>query len=308
MSANLFLEIGMGNSEIGIEYRTGNDHKLVWQIETWVIDKTMAISNILHFPQNRKSAREELRASFWTKVLRIREGRGSKRILGEMRFNWCEVRLKIGENWFWKSSKFSDISFNHLTLVKFHLAWVFLSLIWLKWNSSLVDILGPCSLQIELNMIFNIYHPRMRVGNVLGHVCLCLHLSVCLSACLSLCLCVCLYVFLSVQAITFEPLDIETSFFVCRYILTISSSSLSIKFIGWMSTSYKKNDHFTYFMLLILCMWLQIINKVKVTHQGESHIKVKGKYLTLSILCRPYCQQAGELHSTEMHSSYFQYL
>ena len=60
VSANLFLELGMGNSEIGIEYRTGNDHKFVWHIETWVIDKTVAISNILHFPQNRKSAREEL--------------------------------------------------------------------------------------------------------------------------------------------------------------------------------------------------------------------------------------------------------
>ena len=28
VSANLFLELGMGNSEIGIEYRTGNDHNL----------------------------------------------------------------------------------------------------------------------------------------------------------------------------------------------------------------------------------------------------------------------------------------
>ena len=36
---------------------------------------------------------------------------------------------------------------------------------------------------------------------------------------------------------------------------------------------------FTYFNLLIICMWLQIINKVKVTHQGEGHIKVKVKYL-----------------------------
>ena len=33
-SANLFLELGMGNLEIGIEYRTGNDHKFVWHIET----------------------------------------------------------------------------------------------------------------------------------------------------------------------------------------------------------------------------------------------------------------------------------
>ena len=49
----------------------------------------------------------------------------------------------------------------------------------------------------------------MWVGNVFSHVCL----SVCL--------------FLPVQAITFEPLDIETSFLVYRYF--ISRSSLSIK-------------------------------------------------------------------------------
>ena len=29
--------------------------------------------------------------------------------------------------------------------------------------------------------------------------------------------------------------------------------------------------------MLILCIWLQLINKVKVTHQGEDHIKVKVK-------------------------------
>ena len=73
---------------------------------------------------------------------------------------------------------------------------------------------------------FLCYHPRMRVGNVFGHVCV------------SVCLCFCLSVFLSVQAITFEPLDIETSFLVCRYILTISRSSFSIKVIG--SRSYEK--------------------------------------------------------------------
>ena len=60
----------------------------------------------------------------------------------------------------------------------------------------------------------------MRVGNVFGRFCL----SVCLSICLSVCP--------SVQAITFEPLHIETSFLVCRYIFTISRSSLSIKVIG----------------------------------------------------------------------------
>ena len=109
----------------------------------------------------------------------------------------------------------------------------------------------------------------MWVGNVFGHVCLC----------------VCLSVFLSVQAKTFEPLDIETSFLVCRYILTISRSSLSIKVIG--SRSYEKNDSFTYFNFLILCMWLQVINKVKVTHQGQGHIKVKVKISSsLPTLCK----------------------
>ena len=68
------------------------------------------------------------------------------------------------------------------------------------------------------------YHPRMWVGNVFSRVCL----SVCLS------------VFLSVQAITFEPLDIETLFLICRYILTKSRLSLSIKVIRLRSRSYKK--------------------------------------------------------------------
>ena len=74
----------------------------------------------------------------------------------------------------------------------------------------------------------NFYHPRMRVGNVFGRVCL----SVCLSVCPSVCL--------SVQTLTFEPLHIGTSFLVWRYILTISRSSLSIKVIGSMSRSCAK--------------------------------------------------------------------
>ena len=41
----------------------------------------------------------------------------------------------------------------------------------------------------------------------------------------------------------------------------------------------RKNDSFTYFNLLILCIWPKVINKVKVTHQGQGHIKVKVKYL-----------------------------
>ena len=115
------------------------------------------------------------------------------------------------------------------------------------------------------------YHPCMCVGNVFGHVCL----SVCLS------------VFMSVWAITFEPLHIETSFLVYRYILTISRSSLSIKVIRSRSRSYEKNDNFTYLNLLILCMWLQVINKVKVTHQGEGHIKVRVKMSSsLPTLCK----------------------
>ena len=44
-------------------------------------------------------------------------------------------------------------------------------------------------------------------------------------------------------------------------------------------------------------MWLQDINKVKVTHQGQGHIKIKVK---ISSLCGRYSMQVGGLHSTEM--------
>ena len=37
--------------------------------------------------------------------------------------------------------------------------------------------------------------------------------------------------------------------------------------------------NFTYFNTLFLCVWLQVINKVKFIHQGECYIKVKVKYL-----------------------------
>ena len=57
---------------------------------------------------------------------------------------------------------------------------------------------------------------------------------------------VCLSVFLSVQAITFEPLDRETSFLVCRYILTIYRSSLSIKVIGSRSSHIRKNEFYLF--------------------------------------------------------------
>ena len=41
----------------------------------------------------------------------------------------------------------------------------------------------------------------------------------------------------------------------------------------------RKNDSFTNFNLLTFCMWLQVINKVKVIHQDEGHIKVKVRNL-----------------------------
>ena len=107
---------------------------------------------------------------------------------------------------------------------------------------------------------------------------------------MSVCVSVCLSVFLSVQAITFEPLDIETSFLVCRYILTISRSSLSIKgqvSLGQGQGHMRKTVDFTYFNLLILCMWLLVINKIKVTHQGQGHIKVKVKISSsLPTICK----------------------
>ena len=96
----------------------------------------------------------------------------------------------------------------------------------------------------------------------------------------------CLSVCPSVQAITFELLHIETSFLVCRYIFIISRSSLSIRVIGTRSRSYERNDNLTYFNMSILCIWLQVINEVKVTHQGEDHIKVKVKIsIFFQILC-----------------------
>ena len=97
---------------------------------------------------------------------------------------------------------------------------------------------------------------------------------------------------------------------MCKDFLTISKSCLSIKVIEsrsrlyfnkfipciWLQVIYKvtvthqgqsKNmyllsncmSNLTYFNTLILCVWLQVINKVKFIHQGEGHIKVKVKYL-----------------------------
>ena len=57
----------------------------------------------------------------------------------------------------------------------------------------------------------------------------------------------------------------------------------------------------TYFNTLFLCVWLQVINKVKFIHQGEDQGQSKIS-TSLQILCSPYSLQAGGLHSTEMRS------
>ena len=122
------------------------------------------------------------------------------------------------------------------------------------------------------NALFLFYHPHMRVGNVFSHGCVCVCLCVCLSVCVSVCVCDCLSVCpsvcISVQALTSEPLHIETSLLVYRYIFTIPRSSLSIKVIRSRSRSYEKTYNFTYFNMLILCMLLQIINKGKVVYSS----------------------------------------
>ena len=49
----------------------------------------------------------------------------------------------------------------------------------------------------------------------------------------------------------------------------------------------RTNDNFTYFNIWIICIWLQVFNEVKVTYQGEGHIKVKVKMSTsFPILCQ----------------------
>ena len=73
-------------------------------------------------------------------------------------------------------------------------------------------------------------------GNNFSQVCLSVSQSVSQSVCVSVCL--------SVQAITFELVKLGTSFLVYRYILTISTSSLSIKVIGSRSRSNEKLTHF----------------------------------------------------------------
>ena len=79
------------------------------------------------------------------------------------------------------------------------------------------------------------YHPHIRISNVFQS-----YLSVCVCVCVCVCLSVCLSVCSSVQAVTFGLLHIETLYLVCRCILTMSRSCLSIKIIGSRSRSYEK--------------------------------------------------------------------
>ena len=62
--------------------------------------------------------------------------------------------------------------------------------------------------------------------------------SSCLCVCVSVSVCLCVCLVVSVLAITFEPVNIETPFLVWCYILIISRSSLSIKVIGSSSRSF----------------------------------------------------------------------
>ena len=79
-----------------------------------------------------------------------------------------------------------------------------------------------------LSGCFSLFLPPVNAGRYCFQSCLSVPQSFCLSICLS------------VQAITFEPLHMETSFLLWRYILTISRSSLSIKVIGSKSRSCTK--------------------------------------------------------------------
>ena len=107
------------------------------------------------------------------------------------------------------------------------------------------------------------YHLLMWVGNVFGHVCV--SVCVCLSVCVSVC----------------SAYNFWTLWWPYLGQILVSRS------FGQGQGHMRKKDNFTYFNLLVLCMWLQVINKVKVTHQGEGHIKVKVKISSsLPTLCK----------------------
>ena len=113
------------------------------------------------------------------------------------------------------------------------------------WTLILKSVSAPC---------IHYYHPRMRVGNVFSHVCL----SVCLSVCLG-------YNFWTA---------LHRNFIFWH-------GGMSWPYLDqvWVSRSLGQGHvqkMLVYlFNLLFLCMWLQVINKVKVTHQDQGQVKVK---------------------------------
>ena len=122
------------------------------------------------------------------------------------------------------------------------------------------------------------YHPCMQVGNVFGHVYVCVCVSVCLSVCVSVC----------------SGYNFWTAWhrnFIFWY------AGTSWPYLGqvWVSRSLdqgqghmRKKDCFTYFNFLILCMWLQVIKRFKVTHQGQSKISPSLPTICNSLLILTY--------------------
>ena len=100
-------------------------------------------------------------------------------------------------------------------------------------------------------------HLHMWVGNVFSHVCLC----------------VC-------SGYNFWTPSHRNFFLVYRYIFTISRSSFECQGQGHMT----KKANFTYFNMLFLCMWLQVIDKVKVTSRSYDK-KANFTYFNMLFLC-----------------------
>ena len=99
----------------------------------------------------------------------------------------------------------------------------------------------------------------------------------CFQSCLSVCLCVCVSICSEYNFWTTSHRDF---IFGMQVKLEYQSHWVKVK-VMW------ENDNFTYFNMLILCIWLQVINEVKVINQGERDIKVKVKISTsFPILCQ----------------------
>ena len=62
---------------------------------------------------------------------------------------------------------------------------------------------------------------------------------------------------------------------------------------------------FTYFNLLFLCMWLQVINKVKVIYQGQGHtsrLRSNQCQGQIKVVFKERCFYTGGLHLNLMRS------